>query len=102
MTRIVASNAEVIAVHEKLKAVIVAIEGEKDVVRYLDGWSDERVQKEVAPRLTPEHVGRLRTEMFGRLKRADKDDPVLAEEVARHRRLIDHLFEKLGEPVPML
>lgn len=102
MTRIVASNTEVIAVHEKLKAVVVPVEGEKDVVRYLDGWSDERVQKETAPRLTPEHVGRLRNEMFGRLKKVEREDPILAEEVDRHRRLIEHLFEKLGEPVPML
>ena len=45
MTRIVASNAEVIAVHEKLKAVVVTVESEQGVVRYLDGWSDEPTEK---------------------------------------------------------
>lgn len=94
--RLVASHAEVFAIYNKLREVCAAHDGE---AVYAEGWDNERVRREVAPRLLVHHVHRMRTESIGPLKKPDVEAD-LRTEVRDLRVLIVTLYERLNEPLP--
>jgi uncharacterized coiled-coil protein SlyX len=55
-----ATMAEQIAIHEKLREVCKTVEG---LCVYAQDWDDAAVAKEVAPRLTANHVAYVRKQM---------------------------------------
>lgn len=69
-----ASTTELVAIHKLLEESLefvenLTIRGNR-VVRYKDGWSDEKVKNAVAPDLARAAIARVRTEIFGFLETA--------------------------------
>lgn len=65
MSKVVATNAEVIKIHAIMKDHLSLAPNNTEYL-YDEGWSDERVAKEVG-RINANHVERIRLDMFGKL-----------------------------------
>ena len=88
------SRLELIKTHALLEKVIVKMDG--GLVRYEDGWSDERVGEEIG--VTKRNVQGARTELFGNLQPAARGSADPAE-LAVVRSAITRLSDQYAELV---
>jgi hypothetical protein len=58
---------------------------------YAEGYDDERVMQEIAPRLTARHIHRIRMELFGPLRKPEPDTPPTRAELSAALKRIDEL-----------
>lgn len=65
MPKVLANRAEIIAIGDKLREVLHPLDNGQFV--YSNGYNDEVVAKEIAPRLRHTHVQSIRREVFGPL-----------------------------------
>jgi hypothetical protein len=81
---------------ELLRAHVNAIPG-TDLVAYEDGWSDDRVAREIGGRMTGDHVGRARREALGELNAHPGKGAGVATRLQRLELAFNALCDKLGE-----
>lgn len=70
MTKIIPNRAEIIAINDQLRDHLLPQSDGTYI--YESGYNDERIAKEVAPRLRWSNVKGLRLELFGHLQREPK------------------------------
>jgi hypothetical protein len=86
-----ATMAEQIAIHEKLREVCKTVEG---LCVYAEGWDDARVAKEVAPRLTTNHVAYVRKQMgIGKLRPVATPGEQVAKDIEELQHFIVEVMQ---------